>query len=140
MVHLAVTKEETKCCHALPLGPLSTADGGLRVIFKLENQPRIGRPSQGRALKMEMSPRTSFEVLVEGTRGKYSDRVFHAEKEIWLQCESQISGGGGAEAEKEISGCYACLGRTEWQFGPGGGGGRREHEVKTWDTLDDECR
>lgn len=80
MVHLAVTKEETKCCHALPLGPLSIVDGGLRVIFKLKNQPRIGRPSQGRALKMEMSPHTSFEVSVEGTRGKYSDRVFHTEK------------------------------------------------------------
>lgn len=131
------TKEEAKCYHVLSLGPLSTVDGGLRVIFKLKNQPRIGRPSQGRALKTEMSPHTS----VEGTRGKYSDLVFHTEKETWLLCESQIRGEEGrAEAEKEISGCYAYRGGTEWQFGSGGGGGRRGHEVKTWDTLDDECR
>lgn len=94
------TKEEAKCCHVLSLGPLSTVDGGQRVIFKLKNQPRIGRPSQGRALKMEMSPHTSFEVSVEGTRRKYSDLVFHTEKETWLLCESQISGGEGVQRQR----------------------------------------
>lgn len=85
------TKEEAKCRHVLSLGHLSTADSSLRVIFKLKNEQRIGRPSQGRALKVEMHPHTSFQVSVEGTRGKYSDLVFHTENETWLLCESQIS-------------------------------------------------
>lgn len=72
-------------------GHLSTVDGGLRVIFKLKNEQRIGRPSQDRALKVEMSPHPSFQVSVEGTRGKYSDLVFHTEEETWLLCESQRS-------------------------------------------------
>ena len=29
----------------------------------------------------------------EGTRGKYSDLVFHTEEETWLLCENQISEG-----------------------------------------------
>lgn len=106
------TKEEAKCCHVLSLGHLSTVDGGLRVIFKLKNEQRIGRPSQDRALKVEMSPHPSFQVSVEGTRGKYSDLVFHTEEETWLLCESQISEGSVQKQRRcLISGCYAYLGR-----------------------------